>query len=198
MERLLIVEGSDDERVVHRLCERMGVDRNFCIDDKQGLDRLLRSISTELKVAGRLALGIMVDANDNPASRWQAIAGRIGAAGIIVPECLDPGGTTIESTPRVGIWLMPDNQSGGEIEDFLARLIPANDPQWLRAKYINDIPSDERKFSLNRATRAELYAWLATRKAPRLMGQAVQAGDLDTDHPIAEAFAAWLTRTFGP
>ena len=198
MERVLLVEGDDDERVVRTLCDRLNITQGFCIKNKKGIDRLLQSISPELKVAGRLALGILVDANDNPAARWQSIADRIRAAGIAPPESVDSNGTVINGVPRVGIWLMPDNGSPGEIEDFVARLIPRRDPLWPRAeRYIDDIPADLRKFSSKKTSRAKLYAWLATRKSPRQMGQAVYVGDLDTDRPIATTFCEWLTTTFG-
>lgn len=100
MERVLLVEGGDDERVVHYLCERLRVQHNFHIKDKGGLDDLLRSISPELKAAGRLAVGILVDANDSPDSRWQSVADRIRSAGIVPPSHLDRNGITI-SKPSV-------------------------------------------------------------------------------------------------
>ena len=197
MERVLLVEGSDDERVVHHICKRLQIPQNFHIKDKGGVRELLRSISPELKVADRLAVGILLDANDSPASRWQSIADRIQSAGIAPPDELDRSGIVIEGRPRVGVWLMPENESPGEIEDFVVKLIPDNDPQWPRAEeYIDSIPECERKFIPKKTSRAKLYAWLATRKSPRQMGQAIEAGDLDADHPLATALVEWLTRTF--
>ena len=197
MERVLLVEGSDDERVVYHLCKRLHVPQNFHIKDKGGLPELLKSISPELKASDRLAVGILADANDRPDSRWQSIADRIRSAGIVPPNHLDRNGLTIEGRPRVGVWLMPDNGSPGEIEDFVTRLVPDDDLQWPRAEhYIESIPERERKFIPNKVSRAKLYAWLATRKSPRQMGQAIEAGDLNAGHPMATAFVEWLTRTF--
>jgi len=31
---------------------------------------------------------------------------------------------------RLGVWLMPDNQNPGKLEDFFALLVPPDDPCW--------------------------------------------------------------------
>ncbi|MCY3785541.1 MAG: hypothetical protein OXG47_02280 [bacterium] len=197
MERVLLVEGVDDERMVCRLCERLDITEQFCIKKANGVEQLLKTISPELKVPDRLALGILVDANDDPAARWQAIRGRLQGADINPPDDLEPNGTVVEGSPRVGIWMMPDNGSPGELEDFVREMIPKNDSLWTRAeRYIDDIPAGERRFKPNKTSRAKLYAWLATRKEPKRMAQALEACDLDTSRPIAEDFAGWLQRTF--
>ena len=99
----------------------------------------------------------------------------------------------IEGRPRVGVWLMPDNRSAGELEDFILRLMPAGDAIWPRARrYIDDIPAADRKFATGKTLRAEIHAWLATRAAPRKMGAAIGAGDLNITDPLASQFVGWL------
>ena len=94
--------------------------------------------------------------------------------------------------------MMPDNVSSGELEDFIMRMIPADDPVWPRAqRYIDGIPEAERKFKPQKAQRAKIHAWLAARREPRKMGTAIVAGDLDTGAAIAKDFTAWLRRLFG-
>ena len=92
---------------------------------------------------------------------------------------------------------MPDNQRGGELEDFIAAMIPRDDPTWPRAKrYLEGIPDEERRFSARKFTRAHVHAWLATRKAPRPMGGAITAQDLRHDTPMAATFVDWLRKLF--
>ena len=99
--------------------------------------------------------------------------------------------------PRVGIWLMPDNQSPGEIEDFVAAMIPDGDPvRPLAERYIDGIPEADRKFAEGKIPRAKIHAWLAAREDPRRMGAAIGAGDLDTEVTLCQSFAAWLRRLF--
>ena len=100
--------------------------------------------------------------------------------------------------PRVGVWLMPDNASAGELENFIQKLVPADDPVWPRAqRYIDDIPAADRKFATGKTLRAEIHAWLATRADPRKMGAAIGAGDLNATDPLARQFVGWLRRLFG-
>ncbi len=107
-ERVLLVEGQNDMHVVRHLWIRhFQTDPGFYISVKQDVDSLLRSIRGEILGEGRTAVGILVDADDNPMNRWQAVANRLRAAGIIPPSNLTPSSTIIEGTPRVGVWLSP-------------------------------------------------------------------------------------------
>lgn len=159
---------------------------------------MLRSIGTEAMTPGREALGIVVDANDNVCKRWEAVAGRLRGAGIDLPTRLDPAGAVIDGTPRVGIWLMPDNVSTGELEDFVAKMVPSDDTVWPMSKgYIEGIPRQERKFREGKILRAQIHAWLAAREDPRQMGLAIKTEDLDIDGALCKRFAGWLERLFG-
>ena len=197
--RLLLVEGQNDKHVIGHLWQRIyGSALSFCISDKQSVEQLLRSIGTEARTRGREALGIVVDANDDISSRCEAVADRLRGAGIDPPTRLDPAGTVIDGTPRVGIWLMPDNTSTGELEDFVAKMVPSDDTVWPMSKgYIEGIPRQERKFREGKILRAQIHAWLAAREDPRQMGLAIKTEDLDIDGPLCKRFACWLERLFG-
>ena len=162
--------------------------------------RSIASIGPELKVPNRRALGIVVDANDDIEARWAAVTDRLGRAGIEVGD-RDPSGTVIRGTspePDVGVWIMPDNQFPGELEDFIETMIPRDDSVWpLSRAYIDGIPAESRLFSSRKELRAKVHAWLATRKRPRPMGLAIGAGDLDVGGTVCVELTAWLRRVFG-
>ena len=173
----------------------------FDISDKDGIDRLLDSISPEIKVSGRKSLGILVDANDEPANRWKAVRSRLQQLDLHPPEEPDPDGTILPAVspavPRIGIWLWPDNRHLGELEDFVQTMIPSKDPVWPRSKaYIDRIPEPDRKFPPGKEMKAKIYAWLATTETPGRMGTAIKARLLDVDGPLALKFADWLRRLF--
>ena len=196
--RVLLVEGQDDEYVVSRLLERHKSVLPFSILNKQTISKLLPSISLEIRAPDRQAVGILVDADDDIATRWDAVRGQLSKADIHPPTAPDSAGTIIDGTPRVGIWLMPNNESLGELEDFVVRMIPDGDEVWpLSQRYIEEIPEAERKFSAKKKLRAQLYAWLAARKDPRQMGLAIRARDLEVDGELSNTFVAWLTKLFG-
>ena len=197
-ENILLVEGQDDKHVVRHLCDRSQEMPEFFTLDRVGLSQLLPAIGPEIKVSGRQAVGIVVDANSNLRSRWDEVVGRLEEVGIQPPDNPDPAGTIISGTPRIGIWVMPNNQSTGELEDFIQKMIPVEDPVWpMSNDYIEGIPNADRKFSGSKILKAKLYAWLATRKKPGRMGAAIGAGDLLVDNELSNTFVAWLRRLFG-
>ena len=192
-----MVEGRDDERVVQSICEVHSDSPSFQILIKEGIDPLLKSISIELKVDDREAIGILADANNDINARWQSIRSRMPDR-IDLPDRPPVGGVIAENQPRVGVWLMPDNASPGELEDFVQRMIPTNDTVWpLAEQYIDAIPAPDRKFSPGKISRAKLYAWLAARQDPRRMGEAIRTRDLSADGVLCQQFATWLHRLFG-
>ena len=170
-DRVLLVEGPNDKHVVRHLCNRHQAIPEFCIRDKGGIERLLEGIGLEILAPSRKAVGILVDVNDNLDARWNAVANRLQEESIEVPNSPELTGTIIDSNPRVGIWLMPNNTSPGELENFVSEMIPDDDPVWpLSEDYIDGIPEKARKFTEKKILRAKVHAWLATRENPRQMG----------------------------
>ena len=196
--KILLVEGQDDKHVICHLQKQRESAPEFGIAEKEGVDNLLRAIGPEIKRPGRKALGIVADANDDPVARWSAISDRLRLSGVAPPQHPSPDGAIMDGPPRVGVWLMPDNRSRGELEDFVLKMIPCDDPVWrLAREYIGGIPRGARKFPENKRSRAEVHAWLATREAPGFMGAAIGRGDLETDGTLCEAFLKWIERLFG-
>ncbi len=200
-ECLLLVEGADDKAVAIHF--RIVVDSlpEFEVSDRGNVDKVLAAIRPEVLVSGRKAVGIVVDANESPVSRWQAVSERLSRVGIRAPSEPDVDGTVMEGNsrlPRTGVWMMPDNHSAGELEDFLITMLPEDDPVWPRSvAYIDAIPPQDRRFTEKKGPRAQLHAWFATRKEPRLSGRAILAGDLRVDAALAVKFIHWLSRLFG-
>ena len=196
---ILLVEGRNDKHVVWQICNRNPALPDFFISDRGNINAVIESIGPEFLVAGRQALGILVDTDDRPQARWDEISHQLRIYGVQPPTKPDPAGTIIPDTePRVGIWLMPNNTDTGEIEEFVASMIPDGDPVWpMSQDYIDGLPNYEGKFADGKTLRAKIHAWLATRADPRLMGQAIGTHDLDIDGPLCRQFLAWLNRLFG-
>lgn len=200
---ILLVEDTDDRQVVRYILNRHQASIPFCVLETGGVSKLLPQISVHIDAPDQEVVGILADANTDLNVRWREItqriweAERIKTAGLHAPQSPDPNGTIIDARPRVGVWLMPNNTRGGELEDFVAQMIPDGDAVWrLSRKYIDKIPDADRKFPDDKSTKAQLYAWLAARKNPRLMGLAIRDGDLSVDGPLCQKFVDWLTRLF--
>ncbi len=197
-ERILLVEGEDDEHVVRHLYKKAcGIEPNFRIVNQRGYEKLLEALGVHLKQSGLQTLGVVVDADDDREARWQELAASAKKCAVSLPDVPDASGTMVEGPPRVGIWLMPDNLRAGELEDFARELIPSEDTVWPLAKrYIAGIPEHDRKFKPGKLSRANLYAWIASREQPQRIGAAIGAGDLDIEARLGRRFVQWLRTLF--
>lgn len=105
----------------------------------------------------------------------------------------------MESEPRFGLWVMPDNESAGTLEVFLRHLVPeANRPVWdfacqaVRSARGLGAPVRERH-----EPKANLYTWLAWQDEPGPSPSlALTRRVLDPGSPHADAFVAWFRKLF--
>ena len=202
---VLLVEGKNDKHVVSHICKRKGGISEFKIDNQDGIDNVLQAISLEVKSGRWKTIGILVDADDDAECCWRKIVNILEKEGlqgkVQLPEEFDSEGTIIcenyqAGIPRIGIWIMPNNEAPGGLEDFIATMMPSNDPVWpLSEGYIDSIPEGDRKF--NNVLKAQVYAWLATRKKPPLAGLAIKEKELDIEGEICRKFIAWIRKLFG-
>jgi hypothetical protein len=198
--RLLLVEGIDDVHFVNAVAPQSFQSLGIEVKQAGGFDELIKQVSVAFKTSDLTRLGFIADADDNLLGRWQALSSRIAEAGVTgwprhpaeAGAVLDHGGV------RVGVWLMPNNQSDGCLEDAVRTLIPDADPMLSRSDaFVGDIPASERRFKPSYLPKAQLQAWLAIQRDPRIrVGQAIRAGLLDGDGPALAGFRAWLASMF--
>ena len=218
---LLLVEGRNDQQAVLHICDKhpyfhVGGEpddasvalqdeptRLFKVRSEGDVDRLINSIRGHIASRQHNSLGVIVDADTNSGKRWADIENTLNREKITLPENPEPGGTIIPEqsghsrNPRIGIWVMPDNGQKGELEDFVAPMIPVEDPVWpLAQEYIDKIPEDSRKFPAHKTSKAKVHAWLAARQNPRQIGIAIHHEDLETSGPLCQSFLEWLTKLF--
>ena len=203
---ILLVEGPDDEHVIRHICGNRGIPNLDDIKPHGGADELLRVISTSLALSEQGdTFGIIIDADTDLAARWQSIRDRIAASGYReVPAEPGPEGTIIPGSdedrlPRLGIWLMPDNQTGGILEDFLQFLVPQEHRNLLEYANTSVANLPVRLFTDNDTAKAVMHTWLAWQSEPgRPYGTAITARFLDPTVPEADVLVAWLKRLFFP
>lgn len=202
--RVLMVEGPDDEHVVKHFCGTRQLGEIETIHAYGGKDPLLEGIGVRLKESDIIALGILLDADTDLRSRWQAVRDRLCKAGYVgVPELPLPDGTVIEPPvdsplPRVGVWLMPDNRVPGILEDFLRFLVPDGDPLFAHVEHsLKSMPRASCRFDKTKEPKVKIHTWLAWQEEPgKPLGQAISARYLDPDSPAAGRFVDWLRRIF--
>lgn len=204
-QKVLIVEGQDDEHVIKALCGKLNGPYIEEFIQKKSVNSLLADLPARLKTIGDdLAVGVVVDADTDLSARWQAIRNILVTNGYIsVPDSPSPDGTVVDPPedsllPRFGVWIMPDNRTSGILEDFLRFLVPEGSPLFNHAEAsIDGIPQGERKFSAPKRPKALIHTWLAWQEEPgKPLGTSITAKYLDPNAPSAAVFVSWLNRLF--
>jgi hypothetical protein len=210
IERLLLVEGRDDFHFVKQFgaAFKLEVIEHFRVgpDDKPidlGWEAVLNEAAVRIKGSEPpSALGILLDADVNPQTRWQSISTVLKRVGIsALPAAPDPAGVIIETPglPKVGIWLMPDNVQTGMLEDLFLSFIPADDPSLVYAyACVTDIPAAAKRFADKDISKAKVCTFLAIQEIPgQPMGLAMKKKAVVPTGPVAQNFMKWLQGLFG-
>jgi len=201
----LLVEGKNDRHVVWALCQKYNVPEVFSVEtpgDAGGVDALLDSLPVRLKTSGLRALGLMLDADLDINARWDRVRNRLTQAGYdSIPQLPVNTGTIIrtEGKPIVGVWIMPNNNLPGMLEDFVAHLIPEDDLLVNNARFVLDNMESEglNRYALVHRPKAFIHTWLAWQETPgQPMGQAITANVLNHRIDLANLFVTWLNNLF--
>lgn len=216
---LLLVEGHDDQYVLHNLLKVHGIssaipdrrdpevyitEHTITIRQEGGFEKLRSNLDTVLQDSELERLGIVVDADEGLEGRWNSLQDAFNIARTSgMPPDPDPVGTVFTATQsyrtlQVGIWIMPDNENPGMLEDFIKLIRPAEDTLWARAAHcISLIPVHERRFRVADERKALMHTWLAWQEEPgKPLGQAIKARYLDAHAQYAQQVVNWLRLLF--
>jgi hypothetical protein len=206
---LLLVEGKNDFHVIHALCKQFDIPiRNkenskggvFSVVDCESIDKLLPQIHVRFKTSIK-TMGIIVDADNDIKNRWVSLQNIIQKEGFNVPTQLPKEGLILENMDgnKIGIWIMPNNEVNGIVEDFITFLVPTNDP--LLPVVESTLSHIENKqwnnYSLTHKAKAKIHTWLAWQEIPGIpMGLAITSKYLNTDEDICNRLINWLQTLF--
>ncbi len=202
-ERILLVEGNDDFHVIVHLWKVHGLpEKHFDAIDCESSEKLLLD-HFELRLMESTPpkiLGIILDADENPSSRWDAIKNRLIKAGYReLPTQPDGKGTIIEQNglPKIGVWIMPDNLSKGMLEDFLAQLAPEEAMEFAKGCVADAKGKGFSSFRDVHQSKAEIHTYLAWQDEPgNPLGISIDAKALDAHLPVAKQFIQFLKSLF--
>ena len=206
--KILLVEGTDDKHVLKHICGNRDIPHLDKVEKYGGIEKLLESLGVRLPLLNGEGdvIGVVIDADTDISVRWQSIRDRITDIGYQnVPDQPDPGGTILDPPagtylPRLGVWIMPNNQTSGILEDFLRFLVPQPNILFDHAKAsVAAIPEGERRFKQLAEPKAVIHTWLAWQEEPgRPLVPAISACFLDPNVPEVDVLADWLKRLFFP
>lgn len=202
--KVLLVEGINDKHVINNLLKAHDLENLITIRDKEGISNILATLKTEVD-ANQDFLGIVVDANSSLDSRWQSLSDKlkdkeIGYSNVAENPVKD--GLILDSQgflPKFGVWVMPNNELVGKIENFI-RLLVAEEREnlWqIVEKAVSEIPSEEKLFAEKDIIKAQVHTFLAWQDEPgRPMGESITRRYFQIDAPEALNFVEWIRNLF--
>lgn len=201
--KLLLVEGKNDCHVIWSLCKHFDTPETFkvyvCGSDGKVIKRINALIASPKPME---TIGICIDAdNPNLKGKWDAISSKLLEHGYDLPERPSPDGTivSLEGKPTIGIWLMPDNNIDGMIEDFCLSLAPANAVQYAQSCVVTAKNGGFSTFGDTHRSKATVHTYLAWQDEPGMpLGLAITAKALDPENELASRFNNFLKNLFAP
>ena len=185
--KILLVEGPTDGHVLKHICGSHNVPHLDEVKPHGSVDNLLESIPVQLRASSDEGdvVGVVIDTDDNLPHRWRSIKEMLVETGYEgVPDRPAPDGTVLDPPPlallpRVGIWMMPDNQMKGILETFLTSMIPKPNALFDHVEAsVAAIPDSERRFTPAKKPKAIIHTWLAWQEDPGMPpGLAITAQD---------------------
>lgn len=196
----LLVEGRDDQHVFLSLLAHHNVPETFNVKDKKGFEKLIGELDVEHDESDLKRLGIVVDADFDLPSRWRSIKATLANMGYALPDAPTPDGTIVtrEDGRVIGIWLMPDNNLSGMLEDFVSFLGATDDVLWaLAEKCLDEVSGVNQRFIPNHRIKAHIHTWLSWQQDPGTpLGLAITKRYFDADAPPAQRLVGWIRELF--
>lgn len=197
----LLVEGNDDHHVILALCEKFRIAQTFDIIDCEGIDKLSNQIPIRFKQSEIQTLGFIIDADSGLINRWHSLRSILILQGLIVPDILPNNGLIINMPGKIkiGVWIMPNNNLNGMLEDFVSFLIPIGDDL---LPIVNSVLEDIEQRQLNRyspihKSKALIHSWLSLQEEPGSpMGLSITKRYLTTDEDTCTRLIGWIDELF--
>ncbi len=200
-DKVLLVEGDTDCHVVMALCQAHQVPETFGIYQCGSDDGVLKRLNALItRPNPPQVIGVMLDA-DNPSleGRWKAITKKLQNYSYELPTKPNANGTIVVSNdePKLGFWLMPNNQVSGMLEDFCAELAEPNALAFAKACVLEAQSRNLTTFKEVHRSKAEIHTYLSWHDEPdNPLGRAITKQALQPHTDLAIKFTDWLIRLF--
>ncbi len=159
-------------------------------------------VEGHLNATGLKNLGVILDADDDALETWKLIQSWFASFFADLPEMVPEGGFVSEVNlrgQRLGVWIMPDNRSGGTLETLLKKLVRADSDAVLQhavstcdsAKQIGAL------FKKVHEEKAHIFTWLAWQDQPARNLKTIDFHNVfnpQSEH--VQPFIAWLRKLF--
>lgn len=189
--KLLVVEGSDDERLFNALLRHIGVSGIQVLNagGKDNIRQTLKVITQSTNYSKVSSVGVVRDADANADRAFQSVRDALRDVNLPVP---DAPLSLVEGGIRVVVLIAPHGKTAGTIEDVCLESVAGDAAMGCAQDYLNCI-KDSVIVQPNSLPKAEAQAFLASRERPGLrLGEAAEAGYWDFEHSAFEPFKRLL------
>lgn len=205
---LLLVEGPDDKEVIGAIMHCNAIKPGFAVSVEEGIKNLKLSFSSRLKNTNVLnKLWVIMDADGDCNAKWQMLRDCMICNGSYDITCKTPlprSGAVFypsdDTGVTVGVWIMPDNENTGMVEDFIAQLVKTDDTLIDHAvSTVKNLDGDREKhpalFRQVHMSKAVIHTWLAWQDKPgNSLGTAILKRKIDFSASLFTDFIAWIKK----
>jgi hypothetical protein len=182
-ERLLLVEGRDEENLFEAFLRHLGIVgiRILSYRGKNNLQNRLRVYVDAPGFDQVRSIGIVQDADNSGAqAALQSVQSSLRNAGLPSPQTFL---TPVGDLPRVSVFIMPDNSGSGALEDLCLKALDDDPARDCVDDFLQCVKGSVTAPPQN-TSKAKMHAFLASRQDPELrLGEAAQRGYIPWGHP---------------
>lgn len=198
----LLVEGNDDQHVIWALSEKFTITENFDVIDCEGISKLYEQLPVRFKQAQVDTIGLIIDADSEIKDRWKSISVLLSLQGFTIPKEIPIEGLILNDNSgfKIGVWIMPNNNENGMLEDFISFLVPKEDKilPIVNNTLINIENQGLNQYSLIHKSKATIHSWLSLQSDPGTpMGLGITKRYLTTDEETCLKLVNWLKELYG-
>jgi len=207
----LFVEGQDDGALVNALVNRViGIDlarephkvvkvRSDGGGDTWAVRQFKKRVEEgrrQARVGLQARIGLIVDRDDDTNDKWPVVSRILQDLGVDAHGGPEAAGAIVSG--RYGVWMWPDNVSHGDLETFVAGILPQA-PIFIYAAEACRIAKDDHaaEYELRHARKAALKVRSVWRDASAAGGYGHLVRNLPLiETPACNAFLAWFRALF--
>ena len=195
---VLLLEGNDDCNIIDKFCKSNNIAANFGFCNCKNDNKLLAKLDALLRENNKNIIGVILDADNNVDARYREIKDKVKGF-YILPKNMPKGGLvhTEKGRPKLGVWIMPNNQDNGALEEFYLTLATDIDTDFIdnvitqaENKKLTSFKSQHRK----KVIMHTYFSWQDSPGSP--LHASINKIALDNNQNIAKAFSAWLVQLF--
>jgi hypothetical protein len=189
--KLLLGEGVDEVRFFNALLAQLAV-QDIQVGHYGGKTQLANYLLTLPLQPGFVqltCLAVTRDADANAVGAFRSVCSALQAAGLSVPSA---HGQSAGTAPRVHVFILPDGQQPGMLEDLCLSSVQA-DPAWPCVEDYFTCVSQSAARQPNNPAKARVHAWLASQIDPdKRLGEAAEAGYWPWSSPAFDLLKQFL------